>query len=141
MGNTMDLHDIPKRMYDAWNRGDMEGFYSYIDEDVVDVGGNSGGLKEVRAILDHIRTAFPDFQYTVEHVLADGDWLAVRLVATGTQKGTFFGWPATNKRATWKEIRYCRIDNDKTVEHHVCLDSLGLLAQLGHIKLPERSNW
>jgi predicted ester cyclase len=65
----------------------------------------------------------------------------VRLTATGTQKGSFFGWPATHKRATWKEIRYCRIANDKTVEHHACIDNLALLSQLGHLKLPERATW
>lgn len=136
-----DLRDYPHRLYAHWNAGNMDAFYAMIDEHVVDAGGDARGLAGVKAILDHIRTAFPDFQYTVDHVIVDGDWLAVRLTATGTQRGSFFGWPATNKRATWKEIRYCRIVNDKTVEHHACLDSLGLLAQLGHIKLPERSNW
>ncbi len=72
--------------------------------------------------------------------MVDDDWLAVRLTATGTQEGEFFGWPATGKRATWKEIRDCRIANDKTVEHHACLDNMGLLAQLGHLTWPQRSN-
>ena len=141
MSNTIDLHKLPHLMYDAWNRGDMDAFYSFIAEEVEDVGGDSSGLAGVRGILDHIRTAFPDFQYTVDHVVADGDWLVVRLTATGTQTGVFFGWPPTGKRATWKEMRYCRIANDKTVEHHACLDNMGLLSQLGHIQLPERSNW
>jgi hypothetical protein len=43
--------------------------------------------------------------------------------------------------AQWREIRYCRIVNDKTVEHHACLGNMALLSQLGHIKLPERSSW
>ncbi len=30
--------------------------------------------------------------------------------------------------------------DDKTVGHHACLDHMGLLAQLGHVQLPERSN-
>jgi predicted ester cyclase len=136
-----DLHTYPHRLYAHWNAGDMDAFYAMIDENVRDVGGDSQGLAGVRAILDHIREAFPDFQYTVDHVIVEGDWLAVRLTATGTQRGKFFGWPATNKRATWKEIRYCRIKDDKTIEHHACLDNMGLLAQLGHIKLPERSTW
>jgi predicted ester cyclase len=141
MANTMDIRRIPYLMYDAWNRGDMETFYSYIDDHVDDVGGDASGLAGVRAILDHIREAMPDFHYTVDQVIAEGDWLAVRLTATGTQTGVFFGWPASNKRATWKEIRYCRFDNNKTVEHHACLDNMGMLSQLGHIQLPERSNW
>jgi predicted ester cyclase len=140
MSNSISLHEFPHLMDDAWNRGDMAAFDSYIDEGVDDAGGESTGLEGVRAILDHIRTAFPDFHYTVDQVIVDGDWLAVRLTATGTQEGEFFGWPATGKRATWKEIRDCRIANDKTVEHHACLDNMGLLAQLGHLTWPQRSN-
>lgn len=135
------LRTYPHRLYARWNAGDMDGFYAMIDEEVHDVGGDANGLAGVRGILDHIRSAFPDFHYTVDQVIVDGEWLAVRLTATGTQAGEFFGWPATGKRATWKEMRYCRVVNDKTVEHHACLDNMGLLAQLGHVQLPERSNW
>lgn len=137
----MDLREYPHELYRRWNAGDMEGFYALIAEDVRDVGGGELGLASVRRVLDHIRTAFPDFTYTVEHVVADGEWLAVRLVATGTQRGELFGWPASGKRATWKEIRYCKVVDGLTVEHHACIDNLAMLAQLGHVKLPERASW
>ena len=137
----MDLREYPHVLYKHWNDGNMEAFYGMIAEDVKDVGGGELGLASVRAVLDAIRRAFPDFTYTVEHVVADGEWLAVRLLATGTQEGDLFGWPASGKRATWKEIRYCRIVDDKTVEHHATIDNLGMLAQLGHVKLPERASW
>lgn len=135
------IRTYPHRLYAHWNAGDMEAFYAMIDENVLDVGGDARGRQGVREILDHIRAAIPDFHYTVDQVIVDGEWLAVRLTASGTQTGPLFGWPATNRRATWKEIRYCRIVNDRTVEHHVCLDSLGMLAQFGHLSLPERSTW
>ena len=70
-----------------------------------------------------------------------GEWLCARLVVTGTQQGELFGWPASGKRATWKEMRYCRIVNDKTVEHHAVIDNAGMLEQLGHIAPPQRSRW
>lgn len=135
------MRSYPHRLYAHWNSGNMDAFYAMIDEEVMDVGGDSQGRSGVRKILDHVRQAFPDSQYTVEHVVVDGDWLVARLVFTGTQKGELFGWPATNKRATWKEIRYCRIKNDKTVEHHACIDNLTMLTQLGHIKPPAQTNW
>jgi predicted ester cyclase len=131
----------PHRLYAHWNAGDMESFYAMLDENVVDVGGESQGRAGVRGILDHIRSAMPDFHYTVDQVIVDGEWLAVRLTATATQTGPLFGWPPTHRRATWKEIRYCRIVNNLTVEHHACLDNMGMLAQLGHVQLPERANW
>lgn len=135
------LRTYPHRLYAHWNAGNMDAFYAMLDENVVDVGGESQGRAGVREILDHIRSAMPDFHYTVDQVIVDGEWLAVRLTATGTQTGTMFGWPPSNRRATWKEIRYCRIVDDRTVEHHACLDNMGMLAQLGHVKLPERASW
>ncbi len=136
-----DIKTYPHRLYAHWNSGDMEAFYAMIDENVDDVGGEVGGRAQVRKILDHVRAAFPDAKYTVEHVIADGEWLCARLVVTGTQQGELFGWPASGKRATWKEMRYCRIVNDKTVEHHAVIDNAGMLEQLGHIAPPQRSRW
>jgi predicted ester cyclase len=94
---THDIRTYPQRLYAHWNAGDMDAFYAMIAEDVVDHGGDTKGLAGVKAILDHLRLGFPDFVYTVDQSIVDGDWLAVRLTATGTQKGDLFGWPATNK--------------------------------------------
>ncbi len=51
------------------------------------------------------------------------------------------GWPATDERATWKEMRDCRIVDDETVEHPACIDDAGMFTQLGPLKPPERSRW
>jgi predicted ester cyclase len=137
----MTLHEYPHRLYAHWNSGDMESFYAMIDENVHDAGGGVGGLAQVRKILDHVRAAFPDSKYVVEHVIVDGDWLCARLEMSGTQTGELFGWPASGKHATWKEMRYCRIVDGKTVEHHAVIDNAGMLEQLGHIESPSRSRW
>ena len=139
--STESLRSYPHRLYAHWNSGDMDSFYAMIDEDVHDAGGHLRGREQVRAVLDAVRAALPDSQYTVEQVIVDGEWLAVRLEITGTQTGDLFGWPATGRRTTWKEIRYCRIANDKTVEHYAVLDNFGMLEQLGHVRSPARSTW
>ena len=77
----------------------------------------------------------------MEHVIADGAWLCARLESTGTQRGDLFGWLATSEKAPWKEVRYRRIGNDKTVEHPASIDTAGMPQQLGHIAPPERSRW
>jgi predicted ester cyclase len=141
MNEPQDLRSYPHRLYAHWNAGDMESFYAMIDENVYDAGGGVGGRAQVRKILDHVRSAFPDSRYTVEHVIADGEWLCVRLEFTGTQHGELFGWPATGRRATWKEMRYCRIVDGMTVEHHAVIDNAGMLEQLGHLTPPARSRW
>ena len=62
MSNPIDLHKLPHLMSAAWNRGDMDTFYSHIAEEVEDVGGDPSRLAGVRGILDRIRTAFPELR-------------------------------------------------------------------------------
>ena len=85
MENT--LRTYPHRLYAHWNSGDMEAFYAMLHENVHDVGGGAGGLAQVRKILDHVRSAFPDSRYTVEHVIVDGERIAFE-DATGHQGHT-----------------------------------------------------
>jgi predicted ester cyclase len=120
-------------MYDAWNRGDMESFYSYIDEDVVDHnrGEDEKGLDGVRKTLDHIREAFPDYRYTVEEVIVEGDRTAAILGCEATHRGSFFGYAPTGKKARWVETRWCTWKNGKVTEHRAVGDSLSLMRQLG----------
>jgi predicted ester cyclase len=46
------------------------------------------------------------------------------------------GIPATSKQATWTEIHILRCADGKCVEHWANVDQLGLLLQLGVIRVP-----
>jgi predicted ester cyclase len=81
--------------------------------------------------------ALPDFHYTIEDVIGEGDKVAVRLSAQGTQTGEFGGIPATGKHATWSEMHIGRISNGMLTEHWGEIDNLGMLQQLGVIPSPQ----
>jgi predicted ester cyclase len=91
------------------------------------------GLKQFVAL---VRAAFPDFRYTIEDEIAEGDKVVARLTASGTQKGDFLGIPPTGKQATWTEIHICRMADGKLVEHWVEVDNLSMLQQLGVAPMP-----
>ncbi|HLZ36712.1 MAG TPA: ester cyclase [Mycobacteriales bacterium] len=86
-------------------------------------------------------SAFPDHHYTVEDVISEGDKFAVRLTASGTHLGDFFGIPPTGRHATWTETRIVRVVDGKVVDHWANTDSLGMLRQLGVLPEPGRTNW
>jgi predicted ester cyclase len=48
----------------------------------------------------HAKTsvALPDFQETIEDIVAEGDEVTVRFKGTGTHKGEHFGIPPLKKR-------------------------------------------
>ncbi len=98
--------------------------------------GWPSGIAGLKQYVSMLRSAFPDFQYTVEDELAEGDKVVFRLTARGTQHGEFLGMPPTGKQATWTEMHICRVVDGKLVEHWANLDQLSLLQQLGVIPGP-----
>ena len=132
-----------ERFYHEWNCGNMEAVYDMLAPDIVDHAASEGeaGREGVRQVLDTVRRAFPDHHYTVEDVISEGDKFAVRLTATGTHLGDFFGIPPTGRHATWTETRIVRVVDGKVVDHWANTDSLGMLRQLGVLPEPGRANW
>ena len=94
------------------------------------------GVPGLKLFVMGLRAAFPDFKYTVEDTISEGDKVVVRLTARGTHQGAFAGLPATGKAATWAEIHICDMADGKMVEHWVVQDQLGMLQQLGVIPAP-----
>ena len=59
---------------------------------------------------------FPDLQYTIEDMVAEGDKVAVRWTGRGTHKGEFWGVAPTGKEATMRGISIIRIEGGKILE-------------------------
>ena len=78
-------------------------------------------------------TAFPDLRITIDDQVAEGDMVVTRWTSHGTNTGSLFGMPATNKSATITGITISRIVDGKAVETWTNFDNLGMLQQLGVI--------
>src|SRR6266566_7237188 len=76
-------------------------------------------------------TAFPDLRITIDDMVAEGDTVVTRWTAQGTNTGSLFGMPATNKSATVTGITIYRIAGGKIVETWTNFDGLGMMQQLG----------
>jgi predicted ester cyclase len=95
-------------------------------------------LAGFKLFVSALLAAFPDFQYTVDDVIAEGDKVVVRLTAHGTQKAEFFGLLSFGKQATWSEIHIMDIADGKVVEHWVVQDQFGMMQQLGFHPRPKK---
>ncbi len=93
------------------------------------------GLPAVQGFLSQFRNGFSDFNMNVEDVVEGGDKVTVRWRARGTHDNTLFGIPPTGKQMNVAGISVLRIANGKIAEDWVSEDSLGLMQQLGVIKL------
>jgi steroid delta-isomerase-like uncharacterized protein len=88
------------------------------------------------AIIGMMRCGFPDIQWTLEEMVAEGDRVAARFTMRGTHKGSFFGVPPTGKKIEVKAINFYRLRDGKFVEETGVPDLLGLLQQIGAVPPP-----
>jgi len=83
------------------------------------------------AIIGMMREGFPDIQWTLEEMVAEGDKVAARFIMRGTHQGTFFGIQPSGKKIAVQAMNIYRLANGKFVEEHGQPDMLGLLQQIG----------
>lgn len=76
---------------------------------------------------------FPDLQFTIEDLIAEGDKVVWRFKATGNNSGPFMGGPATGKSVAVTGTITFRLENSRMAEAWLNLDVLGLLQQVGII--------
>jgi steroid delta-isomerase-like uncharacterized protein len=95
------------------------------------------GPEAIKRRISDWRAAFPDWQFTVEDMLAEGDAVMTRCTVRGTHRGELFGLPPTGREVAYTEIFLSRVSNGRIVEQSVLIDRLGLLQELG--ALPETS--
>ena len=104
---------------------------TFVNHSASQLGMTGGDLEHVKQFLSMVMQSFPDLNYTVEDLLAEGDKVTARLTISGTQQGAFMGIPPTGKHATVSDIEIFRITGGKAIETWVQVDFLGLLQQLG----------
>jgi steroid delta-isomerase-like uncharacterized protein len=129
---------IARRALDLFSSGDLDELDELVSEDAVDhdpQNPNAGihgpeGAKRTAAIY---RGAFSDLQIRVEDQIADGDKVATRWTAVGTQDGDLPGLPASGRSSTVTGITIDRIKGGKIVESWGNWDTLGMMQQLGAV--------
>ena len=85
------------------------------------------------AILGMMREGFPDIQWTLEEMIAEGDKVAARFTMRGTHRGTFFGVPPTGKPIVVQAMNFYRLSGGQFVEERGQPDLLSLLQQIGAV--------
>lgn len=100
------------------------------------MAGGSQGLKD---FYKEFSKAFPDFRFTLDDVIAEGDIVSVRMTARYTHKGEFMGIAPTNRAVTVIKFDWFRFAGGKCVAHWDAADRLGLLQQLGVV--PQIPRW
>ena len=140
MGHPMSNETTMRRLYELISAGDIDGFADHLADGFVEheqLPGLEQSKEGVRQLFSMYRAAFPDLRMEPEDVLASGEKVVARVLATGTHQGEFLGIPATGRRIEVAVIDIMRFGEDGLVhEHWGLFDSLGMMQQLGAIPAP-----
>jgi steroid delta-isomerase-like uncharacterized protein len=99
------------------------------------VGGQARrvGVEGFKAARLRRNAACPDWEVTVEDIIAEGDKVVARATGRGTHLGECMGIPPTGKRIKVSWIAIYRVVDGKLAEHWQHIDELGLRQQLGAV--------
>jgi len=121
------------------NKGNMAVAPELVAEDFVELDpfpGQAQGRQGLVDVITMMRTAFPDLQWTVEELVAEGEKVASYNVWRGTHQGVFLGIPPTGKRVTVPSMVFdCYVDG-KLKESRILMNLMSLMQQLGVVPPP-----
>lgn len=138
MSTTFDAVAIVRRTLEAaFNDGNVAALEAGLCPEAIfhDPGKDFHGPAELWRGLQGLRSAFPDFHFSVLDQLACGDRVVIRYRGQGTQHGEFLGVPASGRRIDYSGLLLVRLDAaaaaERIAEVWAYPDQLGVLTQLG----------
>lgn len=122
----------------AVSSGDLDVIDEIGTEDVISHAplGEPRGRDALKEYEAPIHDAFPDFEVTVENLVAEGDRVAMHLSIRGTHEGEILGIAPTGAQIEFQNMIFHRMEDGKIAERWVQPNVLGLLQQLDAIDEP-----
>lgn len=123
-----------------FNQGDVSWVDEFLSPDFIEneelPPGVPAGREGVKLLTGMLHTAFPDFEATIEDLIAEDDRVVIRMTWTGTHEGEFMGIPPTGNRVSFGVFDIVRIADGMIVEHWGLMDNMALMQQLGVMPAP-----
>jgi steroid delta-isomerase-like uncharacterized protein len=93
------------------------------------------GREGIQRFLEDLHETWPDIQITVEHVVAEDNWVMGRSVATATHSQLVLGVPPTGRKITASFWDLHLFDEDGLIiETWNLIDNLAIMHQIGLLK-------
>lgn len=117
-----------------FTRGDLTAVEHHLTPDFVDhdptIPGHAGDRESMRDAAIMMRAAFPDWHSTVLDLIAEGDKVVERFVASGTHLGPLGDVPPSGQTASLAGINVFRVEGGRIAERWGVLDQQGFWQQV-----------
>ncbi len=126
---------VSKLIDDVFNKRDVSNLSKYcaancVSHDALATTIDVGGLRQV---FEGYLSSFSDMRVVIDSQISEGDLVATRVTATGTDTGGFMGRPPTRKKIQISGIQFDRVRDGRIAETWVQMDYLSMMQQLGMV--------
>ena len=124
---------IRRFVEEVQNKKDFTAYDELTDPEFVNLSAPPGVPADSeggRMWLSTFADAYPDSEFTIDDMIAEGDRVVTKKTLRGTHTGEFGGIPATGRSVTLQYVDIMRVREGRIVEHWVSMDQLSWLQQL-----------
>jgi predicted ester cyclase len=136
--NKFDNKSIIRRFVEeVENTGNVSIIRKFISEDYVEVYEGKRYPIGIKGAIDHVlgvRRVYPDLKLTIEHQIAEGEWVVTVYSVTGTFMHEWLGIKPTGKPITYTGVNVDRVRGGKIIEHGGAANLLDPLLKAGVIE-------
>ena len=138
-GNESRNKETVRRLYEeVGNQGRLELIDEIALPDHVEHNPfpqQSQGAEGLKQRISMIRAAFNP-RFTIEHLIAEGDKVAVMWSNRGTHVADWFGFAATGKEINTRGVDFHLLRDGRLAEHWDVVDLLDFLTKVGVLQAP-----
>jgi predicted ester cyclase len=141
MATTQDIErnkNVIRRFYEESHKGNLDIYDELFAPEFTSYTSATGaplvGPEAFKQAYIMYASAFPDFNTTIDMIIAEDDLVMVYGLASGTHQGNFMGLEATGKKLEWTGVAIYRFNDAGMIDARWQeIDGLRLFAQLGLI--------
>ena len=141
----MSPKQLALRWFDeVWNRKNVKSIHELMEPSAAaytEGGAVVGPERFEQEMYQPLSRAFPDLTVTVDGVIEEGEEVAVRWTAQGTNTGDFPGVPATGRAVRFSGMTWLRVKDGKLVEGWDRWNVQGLITLLSQGVPCATSSW
>ena len=134
--SSNDNKAVIRRLVDGLNQKDVAVLDEVCTSDFVfhdPANPQVRSLEDFKQWMTGFFAAFPDLQFSIEDILAEGDVVSYRYTLCATHSGSWRGAAPTGKPITVTAIAISHFREGKSAKSWQNTDALGLVQQLGLI--------
>jgi predicted ester cyclase len=139
MSSSEENKRIVRRFYEEFgNTGKVDFIEEIIAPEYTEVYDGKRyptGIEGAKSHITGVRQTYPDLHITIDRQIAEGEWVATCITATGTHKGSWLGMKPTNRIVTFTGVNIDRVVGGKIVEHGGAVNELGPFLAIGAVKV------